>query len=158
MTIHPLAGRQAPPELLIDVNQLEKAYYEHQPDPDDPDQKVSFGTSGHRGSPLEGSFNEAHILAITRAICEYRQSQGITRPSVYGERHARRFRSWPSARHSKFWQPMAWRPLSRRRWRHPDAGHLSCDSRSQPGKDSPPSRWNCRHPLPQSSFRRRLQI
>ena len=85
MTIHPLAGKPAPPELLIDVSQLEKAYYERQPDPDDPNQEVSFGTSGHRGSPLEGSFNEAHILAITQAICEYRQSQGITGPLFMGK-------------------------------------------------------------------------
>ena len=85
MTIHPLAGKPAPPELLIDVSQLEKAYYERQPDPDDPNQRVSFGTSGHRGSPLEGSFNEAHILAITQAICEYRQSQGITGPLFMGK-------------------------------------------------------------------------
>ena len=85
MNVHPLAGKPAPPELLIDADELRKAYYDRQPDPDDPGQRVSFGTSGHRGSPLEGSFNEAHILAVTQAICEYRQSQGISGPLFMGK-------------------------------------------------------------------------
>jgi len=85
MKVHPLAGKPAPPELLIDVSQLERAYYENRPNPDDPTQLVSFGTSGHRGSPLEGSFNEAHILAITQALCEYRQSHRVTGPLFMGK-------------------------------------------------------------------------
>ncbi|HSB06827.1 MAG TPA: phosphoglucomutase (alpha-D-glucose-1,6-bisphosphate-dependent) [Thermodesulfobacteriota bacterium] len=85
MEPNPLAGKPAPPELLIDVSRLERAYYENQPNPDDPNQLVSFGTSGHRGSPLEGSFNEAHILAITQALCEYRQSRRITGPLFMGK-------------------------------------------------------------------------
>ena len=133
MTIHPLAGKPAPPELLIDVGQFEKAYYERRPDPDDPNQRVSFGTSGHRGSPLEGSFNEAHILAITQAICEYRQSQGITGPLFMGkDTHAASGPAQCTA--LRFWQPMEWRPLSRKRMAHSDAGHLSRDSCSQPGR------------------------
>ena len=85
MSIHPLAGKPAPPEVLIDVAQLERAYFEKRPRMEDPSQRVSFGTSGHRGSPLEGSFNEGHILAITQAICDFRQSRGITGPLFMGK-------------------------------------------------------------------------
>jgi phosphoglucomutase len=85
MPIHPLAGKPAPADLLIDVAKLERAYYEGKPDPADPNQRVSFGTSGHRGSPLEVSFNEAHILAITQAICEYRRGRKITGPLFMGK-------------------------------------------------------------------------
>ena len=67
-SISPLAGRPAPKEMLVDVARLEREYFERRPDVGDPNQMVSFGTSGHRGSPLRGSFTEAHILAITQAI------------------------------------------------------------------------------------------
>jgi phosphoglucomutase len=83
--ISPLAGKPAPKELLVDVARLEKEYFERRPDLDDPNQLVSFGTSGHRGSPLRGTFNEAHILAITQAICEYRRGQGIDGPLYMGK-------------------------------------------------------------------------
>jgi len=85
MAIHPLAGKPAPAEILIDVAALERAYYERKPNIDDPAQLVSFGTSGHRGSPLSASLNEAHILAITQAICEYRASKRITGPLFMGK-------------------------------------------------------------------------
>ena len=85
MTPHALAGRPAPPELLVDVSRLEHLYYTGRPDPGDPSQRVSFGTSGHRGSPLDGSFTEAHILAITQAIAEHRQAGGITGPLYLGK-------------------------------------------------------------------------
>ena len=85
MAIHPLAGKPAPADILIDVAALEKAYYERKPNVDDPAQLVSFGTSGHRGSPLSASLNEAHILAITQAICEYRASKQITGPLFMGK-------------------------------------------------------------------------
>jgi phosphoglucomutase len=85
MTVHPLAGKPAPADILIDVGQLEKAYYERKPNPDDPLQLVSFGTSGHRGNPLESTLNEAHILAITQAICEFRASKKITGPLFMGK-------------------------------------------------------------------------
>jgi phosphoglucomutase len=85
MAIHPLAGKPAPADILIDVAALEKAYYERKPDVEDPAQRVSFGTSGHRGSPLSGSLNEAHILAITQAICEYRASKQISGPLYMGK-------------------------------------------------------------------------
>ncbi len=82
---HPLAGKPAPAEILIDVDRLIDAYFTKQPDVEDTEQLVSFGTSGHRGSSLAGSFNEAHILAITQAICEYRQQEGITGPLFLGK-------------------------------------------------------------------------
>jgi phosphoglucomutase len=82
---HPLAGKPAPATLLIDVDRLTDAYYSKDPDPSDPEQMVSFGTSGHRGSSLAGSFNEAHILAVTQAICEWRQREGITGPLFLGK-------------------------------------------------------------------------
>jgi phosphoglucomutase len=77
LRISPLAGKPAPATLLIDPARLEREYHDRRPDPDDPRQLVSFGTSGHRGSPLQSSFNEAHILAITQAICDHRRAEGI---------------------------------------------------------------------------------
>jgi phosphoglucomutase len=84
MEIHPLAGKPAPPEILIDVEALQKEFYDRVPNPSDPRQQVSFGTSGHRGTPLDATFTEAHILAITQAICEYRALQGIDGPLYMG--------------------------------------------------------------------------
>jgi phosphoglucomutase len=84
-SISPLAGKPAPKEMLIDVARMEKDYYERKPDVGDPNQLVSFGTSGHRGSPLRGTFNEAHILAITQAICEYRRGEAIDGPLYMGK-------------------------------------------------------------------------
>jgi phosphoglucomutase len=85
MTISPLAGHPAPKAILVDLARLEREYYTRQPDMEDPAQRVSFGTSGHRGSALHGSFNEAHILAITQAICDYRRSQGTDGPLYLGK-------------------------------------------------------------------------
>jgi phosphoglucomutase len=84
MALSPLAGKVAPAEILINVEKLLDQYYSVQPDPTDPLQRVAFGTSGHRGSSANGSFNENHILATTQAIVEYRQSQGITGPLYMG--------------------------------------------------------------------------
>jgi phosphoglucomutase len=85
MTISPLAGKPAPKEMLVDLSRLEHEYFERRPDLDDPNQLVSFGTSGHRGSPLHGSFTEAHILAITQAICDYRKVHGTSGPLFMGK-------------------------------------------------------------------------
>ncbi|HZD07687.1 MAG TPA: hypothetical protein VE176_05530, partial [Candidatus Limnocylindrales bacterium] len=85
MPISPLAGKPAPKELLVDLSQLEHEYYERRPDLGNLNQMVSFGTSGHRGSPLQGSFTEAHILAITQAICDYRRSRGYDGPLYMGK-------------------------------------------------------------------------
>ncbi len=85
MSLSPLAGTPAPPEILVDLARLERAYYERRPAMDDPTQRVSFGTSGHRGSSLRGSFNEAHILAMTQAICDYRRRQRTDGPLYLGK-------------------------------------------------------------------------
>jgi phosphoglucomutase len=85
MSTHPLAGQPAPKDLLIDVKQLEESFYASKPDPTDPNQLVSFGTSGHRGTSSNATFTEAHILAITQAICEFRRSQGTTGPLFMGK-------------------------------------------------------------------------
>jgi phosphoglucomutase len=84
-TISPLAGKPAPPEMLVDLSKLERAYFDTRPDVEDPNQLVHFGTSGHRGSSLRASFNEAHILAITQAICDYRRMQSTTGPLYLGK-------------------------------------------------------------------------
>ena len=85
MTISPLAGKPPPKEMLIDPARLEREYFERRLDLDDPTQLVDFGTSGHRGSPLRGSFTEAHILAITQAICDYRKAHGTSGPLYMGK-------------------------------------------------------------------------
>src|SRR5262249_26886714 len=85
MTIHALAGKPAPKELLVDVDKLRKEYYARKPDVTASAERVSFGTSGHRGSSLRGAFNEAHVLAISQAICDYRSSQGINGPLYIGK-------------------------------------------------------------------------
>src|SRR2546428_893094 len=84
MAISPLAGKPAEPSLLINVPRLVTAYYTGRPDPSVPAQRVVFGTSGHRGSALDNAFNEAHILAITQAICLYRKQQSIDGPLYIG--------------------------------------------------------------------------
>ncbi|MFW6115514.1 MAG: phosphoglucomutase (alpha-D-glucose-1,6-bisphosphate-dependent) [Chloroflexota bacterium] len=84
MKTHELAGQKAPPALVINVPRLVSAYYTDQPDPRESGQRVSFGTSGHRGSSLERSFNEDHVLAICQAICELRESRGISGPLYAG--------------------------------------------------------------------------
>lgn len=83
--ISPLAGKPAPKNLLVDVSPLEKEYFERKPDLTDPGQAVIFGTSGHRGSSLQGTFTEAHVLAITQAICDYRRSEGAGGPLYMGK-------------------------------------------------------------------------
>jgi phosphoglucomutase len=85
ITISPLAGKPALKEMLVDVCRLETEYFKRRPNLDDPSQLVSFGTSGHRGSPLHGTFTEAHILAITQAICDYRRGQGTDGPLYMGK-------------------------------------------------------------------------
>ena len=85
MPLHELAGQPAPASLLIDVELLESDYFSRRPDLTDPSQLVSFGTSGHRGTPAKSTFTEQHILAITQAICEYRNSSGATGPVFMGK-------------------------------------------------------------------------
>ena len=98
MAAHPRAGTPALPEDLIDLPHLVTAYYCVQPDPDDVAQQVAFGTSGHRGSSLDGAFNEAHILATTQAIAEYRAAQGTDGPLFLGrDTHGLSEPAWVSA-------------------------------------------------------------
>src|SRR6185436_4523192 len=84
MSLSLLAGKPASPSMLVDVSKLVKAYHDERPDAAIPAQRVAFGTSGHRGSSLARSFNEWHILAITQAICEYRQANAIDGPLFLG--------------------------------------------------------------------------
>jgi phosphoglucomutase len=85
MAISPLAGKPAPKELLIDPAALVREYHDRSPDTSDPRQLVAFGTSGHRGTPTDGTFTEAHIVAITQGICDYRASRGVTGPVIMGK-------------------------------------------------------------------------
>src|SRR3954454_20562965 len=84
-SISALAGRPASKEMLVDLARLEREYFDRRPDLSDPNQMVSFGTSGHRGSPLAGTFTETHILAITQAICDYRLAHGTDGPLYMGK-------------------------------------------------------------------------
>ena len=94
----PIPRRTAQPEDLIDLPHLVTAYYTVQPDPENVDQQVAFGTSGHRGSSLDAAFNEAHILATTQAIAEYRAAQGTTGPLFLGrDTHGLSEPAWVSA-------------------------------------------------------------
>jgi len=85
MALSPIAGKPAPKEMLVDPSLLEREYYARRPDPANARERVSFGTSGHRGSPLDGSFTEMHILAITQAICDFRSAQGTSGPLYVGK-------------------------------------------------------------------------
>src|SRR6202451_3565128 len=82
--INPLAGQSAPRQILVNVPRLGTAYYSNRPDPGIAEQKVAFGTSGHRGTSFRNSFNEWHVLAISQAICEYRKKQGVDGPLFMG--------------------------------------------------------------------------
>ena len=158
MEVSPLAGKPADPSILIDVPGLVTAYYTEQPDPSVPAQRVAFGTSGHRGCSLDNSFNEAHILAITQAICLYRKQQSIDGPLYIGiDTHAL---SEPAFR-----QCIGSAGGQRRRrdgrcgqWLHADAGDLACDSQLQPGPQARPCRRYRHHAIAQSAAIRRLQI
>src|SRR5262245_29584989 len=85
MTISPVPGHPVPEGMLVDLAQLEREYFERRPNLSDPGQLVSFGTSGHRGSPLAGTFTQDHILAMTQAICDYRRSNGTDGPLFLGK-------------------------------------------------------------------------
>ena len=84
MKVHELAGKTPPPEILTNIPRPVSAYYTNTPDISNPEQRVVFGTSGHRGSSLKNTFNENHIIAITQAICEYRTSTNINGPLFMG--------------------------------------------------------------------------
>ncbi|MCK5689219.1 phosphoglucomutase, alpha-D-glucose phosphate-specific, partial [Myxococcota bacterium] len=85
MSIHPLAGKKPPHSILQNIPKLISAYYIERPDPAEPTHRVAFGTSGHRGSSLKKNFNEAHILAVTQALCDYRKKESIDGPLFMGK-------------------------------------------------------------------------
>ena len=158
MAISPLAGKPASKEMLVDLAKLEREYYERRPDVGDPNQLVSFGTSGHRGSPLHGSFTEAHILAITQAICDYRRGQGTDGPLYMGkDTHAV---SGPAERTAL--EVLAANHvetiIQTRRRRNSDAGHLAGHSRLQPWPQGTFRRRHRRHAFSQPARGRRLQV
>lgn len=98
MSLHPLAGRPAPHSILVNIPRLVSSYYALQPNPENPAQQVAFGTSGHRGTSTQGTFNEAHILAVSQAVAEYRAEQGITGPLFLGmDTHALSEAAWMTA-------------------------------------------------------------
>ncbi|MGD8269841.1 MAG: phosphoglucomutase, alpha-D-glucose phosphate-specific, partial [Desulfobacterales bacterium] len=98
MATHELAGKPAPHSLLVNVPRLVSAYYTHRPDVGNPQQRVAFGTSGHRGSALKNSFNEGHVLATTQAICDHRKANRIKGPLFLGkDTHALSEASFASA-------------------------------------------------------------
>ena len=105
--VSPLAGREAPRDLLVNIARLVTAYFTGRPDARVPEQKVAFGTSGHRGVSFRNSFNEWHVLAISQAICEYRKQQGITGPLLHGMPTPTRCPSPRSPARWKCWRPMA---------------------------------------------------
>src|ERR1051325_12245552 len=110
--ISPFAGKRATLEMLVDVPRLVTAYYTDVPDPSVPKQRVAFGTSGHRGSAFEDTFNEWHVLAISQAICDYRKRQGIgARCSSASTRMRCLCRRAPVR--SKCWRPTVWTSCSR---------------------------------------------
>ncbi len=145
MTISPLAGKPAPKEMLIDLSRLEREYFERRSRPRRRGQLVSFGTSGHRGSPMHGSFTEAHILAITQAICDYRKAHGTRGPLFMGkDTHAL---SGPAQRTAL--EVLAGK---RRRDRHPagrriyaDTGRLTRYTGAQSRPHRASRRRDCRH-------------
>jgi phosphoglucomutase len=107
MSLHPLAGKPAPKELLADIGKLRDAYFSHKPDVSDKTQRVAFGTSGHRGSSLRSTFNEDHVLAISQAICEYRTGRDIKRSRSSSARIPTPCPTRPSSRPSRSSPPMA---------------------------------------------------
>ena len=157
--LSPMAGKPATKDMLVDVANLEREYYERKPDVGDPNQMVSFGTSGHRGTPFNGTFTEAHILAITQAICEYRREQGIDGPLLHGQGHARAVRVRRSARRWK-----CWRRTASRRSSSANDGFTPTPVISRAilvhnrGRKRAPGRRHRHHAVAQSAGGRRIQI
>src|SRR5882724_685787 len=120
--VSPLAGKPAPASMLVNVPRLVTAYFSGKPDPAVPSQRVAFGTSGHRGSAFNNAFNEAHILAISQALCDYRRRAGIDGQRCHrDDRRARRI--------------------------YPDARDLACDPDLQQEPDQRSCRWRGDYPF-----------
>ena len=155
---HPLAGQPAPAESLIDVDRLLAAYYDLHPEPGNPAHAVAFGTSGHRGKSLAQSFNDDHIAAISQAIAEYRKGQGIDGPLYIGmDTHAL---SRAGARHRagglRGQRSPCDGPAQLRL--HAHAGHLARHPDPQQPRQGRRGRRRRRHPVAQSTDRRRFQV
>ena len=157
-TIHPLAGQPAPESVLVDVDALRRDYYERKPDTTDATQRVSFGTSGHRGSSLRGTFNEAHILAITQAICSYRRTNGVTGPLYVGkDTHALSQQAFESVVEVLSGNSVD----TDHRWRwciHTDSRRVARHPDPQSGTDIRSCGRYRDHPVPQSARRRGIQV
>ena len=132
MNAHELAGKPATRELLLNVPRLVSAYYTGKPDAGDPAQRVSFGTSGHRGSSLRNSFNEDHVLAICQAVCRAQASQGHHRTAVHGHGYPCPVRARPGHRARSVCRQRRRRRDPGRPGLHPHAGHLPRHSSPQP--------------------------
>ena len=142
MPVHPAAGKPARASDLVDVDALVAAYYETKPDAENPAQRVSFGTSGHRGTAVNGSFNEDHIIAITRAIAEYPCAQ---RARFQERAPCAGSRGCGSA--GRCWQ-----------WIHADARVVTRRVGAQSGPSGSVGRWRGDHAVTQSTAGRRLQV
>jgi phosphoglucomutase len=157
MTVSSLAGHRVPPALLVNIPELITAYYAEHPDPTLAEQRVAFGTSGHRGSSLAASFNDDHIAATTQAICEYRTGQGIDGPLFLGrDTHALssrplppRWRCSPPTCVTVMIAPDRYTPT-------PALSHAILNYNAQPERG--PRRRHRHHALAQPPGRRRLQV
>ena len=143
---------------MIDVDQVSAAYYDRQPDPSAEGQRVSFGTSGHRGRALDGTFNENHVLAVSEAVCRYRSSQGIDGPLVPGPRHPPPVRARVPHHPRGAGRARGGGDDRRRRRLHAHPGDLARDPHPQPRRRRPPRRRDRGHPLAQPTRGRRLQV
>jgi phosphoglucomutase len=156
MNISPLAGKPAESSMLVNVARLVTAYYTERPDPAIARERVAFGTSGHRGSAFDLAFNEAHILAITQAICLYRKGQGIDGPLFLGmDTHALSEPAFVSALEVLAANGVEVM-IDDDRGYTPTPRHLACRSYLQPRAQVATRRWNRDHTLPQPAAGRRL--
>ncbi len=153
MCPHPLAGTPAPQSLLINIQKLVTAYFATKPDVTQPEQKVAFGTSGHRGCSADASFNEYHILAIAQALCEVRAARGISGPLFVGiDTHAL---SEPAL--ATTLEVMAANDITvlyrLGRRLHPDTGYFACNTHVQQRAKRRSGRRRCNYPFAQSANR-----
>ena len=147
MNVSPLAGKPAQPSMLVNVPKLITAYYTDVPDPSMPAQRVSFGTSGHRGSAFQKAFNERHILAISQAICLYRGQQKIDGPLFLGmDTHALSVPALASALEVLAANGVEVMIAGERRI-YADPGHIPCHSHLQPRPPDRTGRRDCDYPF-----------
>ena len=158
MAISPFAGKPAEPSMLVNVPKLITAYYAETPDPSAPEHRVAFGTSGHRGSAFEKSFNEWHILAITQAICLYRAQNKIDGPLFLGHGHPCPLGSGPCRRTGSTGGKRGGRHGRPRGRIYADPRAVPRDSHLQPGAQNRSCRRHRHHTVPQSAPGRRVQI